>query len=76
VYKRVHDLLNEKLHELDARLRSMKEFRRVLVRHLTACEQELREHGQNATCPVVAISKRKTSRVRSGRKQAHGDGKN
>jgi DNA-binding transcriptional MerR regulator len=33
VYKRVNDLLNEKLHELDARLRSMKEFRRVLVRH-------------------------------------------
>ena len=73
--KRVHDLLNEKLHELDARLRSMKEFRRLLVRHLTACEREIREHGQNATCPVVTISKRKTSRVRSGRKKAHGDGK-
>jgi len=73
--KRVHDLLNRKLHDLDARLRSMKEFRRVLVRHLTACARELREHRDNARCPVVAISKRKTSRVRSGRKKAHGDGK-
>src|SRR6267154_3617472 len=36
--RKVHDLLTEKLHELDARLNSMKKFRRVLARHLTECE--------------------------------------
>lgn len=56
--QRVHDLLSEKLDELDRRLSSMKKFRRVLMRHLAECERELSEHGQDASCPVVMIDKR------------------
>ena len=55
--RRVHDLLSEKIAELDNRMTSMKKFRSVLVRHLSKCERELREHGQDACCPVVAIGK-------------------
>jgi MerR family mercuric resistance operon transcriptional regulator len=66
--KRVHDLLNEKLRELDARLRSMKNFRRVLLRHLTECERELRERGQSACCPVLAIGKRPATQGKAAKK--------
>lgn len=59
--KRVHDLLSEKLHELDERLASMKKFRRVLALHLVECERELREHGKDARCPVVAIGKTRST---------------
>ena len=58
--QRVHDLLSEKLRELDGRLTSMRKFRRVLVRHLAECERELREHGQDACCPVVGIGKQRS----------------
>jgi len=58
--RRVHDLLSEKLQELDGRLASMKRFRRVLARHLAECERELREHGEDACCPVVAIGKQRS----------------
>jgi len=57
--QRVHDLLSEKLQELDGRLTSMKKFRRVLLRHLAECERELREHSEEACCPVVAIGKQR-----------------
>ena len=57
--QRVHDLLSEKLQELDGCLTSMKKFRRVLLRHLAECERELREHGEDACCPVVAIGKQR-----------------
>jgi len=60
--RRVHDLLSEKLAQLDAHLTSMKKFRRVLTRHLAECERELREHGQDACCPVVAIGKERTGK--------------
>ncbi len=52
--RRVHDLLSEKIAQLDERLTSMKKFRRVLARHVAQCEHELREHGKDACCPVVA----------------------
>ena len=55
--RKVHDLLSKKLHELDSRLESMKKFRRVLAHHLSECERELREHAQDACCPVVALGK-------------------
>lgn len=54
---KVHDLLTEKLQELDTRLQAMKKFRRVLARHLGKCERELREHGRDACCPVVSLGK-------------------
>ncbi len=53
----VRDLLQRKLTELDHRLKAMKSFRRVLAKHLAACEGELKQHGESACCPVVAGSK-------------------
>src|SRR5216683_2548331 len=67
---RVRDLLSKKIEELDARMDSMKKFRRILARHLNECERELSEHGQNACCPVVAIGKRKGSGKRNEKKHA------
>jgi DNA-binding transcriptional MerR regulator len=62
---KVHDLLSEKLQELDTRLQSMKKFRQVLARHLGDCERELREHGRDACCPVVALGKQQGRRRKS-----------
>jgi DNA-binding transcriptional MerR regulator len=50
---RVHDLLDAKLTELDARMRSMQEFRKRLKHYLTECEDELRKHPGSVDCPVV-----------------------
>ena len=55
--RRVRDLLQRKLTELDDRLKAMKGFRRVQARQLTECEAELEQHGQSACCPVVASGK-------------------
>jgi MerR family mercuric resistance operon transcriptional regulator len=63
--QRVHDLLKEKLSELDERMRAMREFRRTLTRHLSACETELKDHGAAASCPVIvkiAHNKRKAKK--------------
>src|SRR5580765_3778068 len=38
--RNVRDLLQQKLVELDDRLKAMKGFRRVLAKHLSACEVE------------------------------------
>jgi len=54
--RKVRDLLQRKLFELDERLKSMKAFRRVLARHLSACEAELKEHSEAACCPVLPIA--------------------
>ena len=55
--RKVRDLLQRKLTELDDRLKAMKGFRRVLARHLSECEAELKQHGESACCPVVAGGK-------------------
>ena len=55
--RKVRDLLQRKLTELDDRLKAMKGFRRVLARHLSECEVELKQHGESACCPVVADGK-------------------
>lgn len=67
---KVHDLLSEKLQELDTRLQSMKKFRRVLARHLGECERELREHGRKACCPVVALGNQQVPAVKKRRNHA------
>ena len=60
--RKVRDLLKRKLTEIDERLNSMKDFRKVLARHLSACETELRKHRDSACCPVLPLSdKPKTS---------------
>ena len=51
--QRVHDLIKVKLAELDARLRSMRDFRGKLSHYLAECEDELRRHGKTAECAVV-----------------------
>ncbi len=56
--RKVRDLLQRKLTELDGRLKAMKSFRRVLAKHLAACEGELKLHSESACCPVVVGSKR------------------
>jgi len=55
--RKVRDLLERKLTELDDRLKAMKGFRRVLTRHLSECKTELKQHGESACCPVVAGGK-------------------
>jgi len=67
--RKVHDLLSVKLHDLECRLESMKKFRRVLTRHLSECERELREHGQEACCPVVALGKHQAPGAKMRRKE-------
>lgn len=50
---RVRELLRVKLDELDERISAMREFRRSLIRHLAACERELKRRGNAAECPVI-----------------------
>lgn len=57
--RRVRDLLKRKLSELDERLKAMKDFRRVLTRHLSACEVELQQHKDSACCPVLPLKDKK-----------------
>src|SRR5262245_21265531 len=51
--RRVRDHLKVKLSEVDGRIRLMKDFRKILARHLAACEQELSRHGDVAVCPAL-----------------------
>src|SRR5215510_4859035 len=51
--RRVRDHLKVKLSEVDGRIRSMQNFRKVLARHLAACERELSRHNDEAICPVL-----------------------
>lgn len=50
---RVHDLLDAKVAEIDNRMKSMREFRKKLMRYLAECEEELKNHPGSADCPVV-----------------------
>ncbi len=50
---RVRDLLDAKLKELDARMKSMHEFRAKLMHYLAECEVELKKHPHSTECPVV-----------------------
>lgn len=52
---KVRDLLRSKLSEMDQQLKSMRAFRRVLARHLSACEAELKKHRDSACCPVLPM---------------------
>ena len=65
---RVRDLLSKKIGELDGKMTAMKDLRRTLARHLSACERELETHGDSACCPVVAGGKIKLPQGKSGRK--------
>lgn len=55
--RQMSNLLQVKLEELDERIARMRDFRRTLAKHLSACERELDEKGQSAQCPVVGIKR-------------------
>src|SRR5207244_665967 len=57
--QRVHDLLQEKISELDNRMKKLREFKRTLSHHLVACENELTQRGAAASCPVVVTMRQK-----------------
>lgn len=68
--RRMSELLRGKLVELDEKIKAMRKFRRTLVRHLAACEHELKEHGTAAECPVVVeITHHKPVRKSTGAKR-------
>ena len=54
--KDVRDLIQEKITELDDKIRQMRNFKGFLNRHLTACENELATHGKSAACPVLTTT--------------------
>jgi len=66
--RRVRDLLSKKIGELDDKMTAMKDFRRTLARHLSACELELETRGDSACCPVVAGGKSKPRQEKAGKK--------
>ena len=70
--RRVRDLLSKKIEDLDGKLKNIKDFRRVLTRHLSACERELKAHGDSACCPVVAVDKNQPPQSRGEKKKVHG----
>lgn len=51
--RRVRDLLQAKLAEIDERMKKMRGFRRTLQQNLMACEREISDHGKEAHCPVI-----------------------
>lgn len=51
--RHVHDLLDAKLADLDARLKAMQTFRRKLKHYLEECEAELQRHPDSVSCPVA-----------------------
>lgn len=59
--RKVRDLLQSKLLELDDRLKAFKSFRSVLARQLSACNEELRRHGEAACCPVMGGAKARST---------------
>lgn len=50
---RVHDLLVEKIANIDSRMASMQYFRKLLKHYLDECEAELRKHPNSSDCPVL-----------------------
>lgn len=56
--KRVRDLLQHKMSEVDEQIKKMKAFRRTLSSHLKTCDAELNKHGSNANCPTFFEIKR------------------
>jgi DNA-binding transcriptional MerR regulator len=49
--RKVRDLLERRLTDVDAKIAELRAFRRTLRTHLTDCERAL--DGENAVCPVM-----------------------
>ena len=50
--RRVSELLQAKLIEVDQKIKNMRAFRKTLAEHFSKCQTELESHGTNASCPV------------------------
>ena len=50
--RKVHDLLTRRIEDIDARIKELREFRRTLKEHLTACDQALAAAGE-PECPTI-----------------------
>lgn len=50
--RKVRDLLQQKISEVDKQILKMKAFKKILSNHRKACDNELEEKGQNANCPA------------------------
>ena len=64
--RRMHNLLQTKLGDLDQRLLSLRDFRSTLSHYLEECEAVLEANGEEAECPVVTEIK-STRSARQGR---------
>lgn len=51
--RRMRDLIEVKLEEVDERLLRMRTFRATLSRYLAECESALERDGERADCPVI-----------------------
>lgn len=51
--REVRKLLLEKLGALESKITQMQNFKRVLNHHLSECDDELKAHGDESTCPVL-----------------------
>jgi len=51
--REVRELLLEKLVELESKITQMRDFKKILNRQLNECDNELKAHGNESTCPVL-----------------------
>ncbi len=49
----VQELLSKKLIDLEEKIEQMRNFKTVLISHLSDCENELKAHGEQSACPVL-----------------------
>ncbi|MDQ3062164.1 MAG: heavy metal-responsive transcriptional regulator [Acidobacteriota bacterium] len=49
----VRELLLKKLSDLESKINQMRNFKKVLNRHLDECDNELKAHGDESACPVM-----------------------
>ena len=50
--RKVRDLLTQRIEDIDARIKELREFRRTLHEHLAACDQALSSTAEPA-CPTI-----------------------
>jgi len=50
--RKLRDLLRQKIVEVDEQITKMKAFRKTLSNNVKACDKELSQSGQNASCPA------------------------
>lgn len=56
--REVRELLLEKLAGLESKINQMRQFKKVLNRHLNDCDEELKAHGDESACPVLITIER------------------